>query len=421
MIDFKKVKNLFKKNKFLFFKKLTLKSFKIIISLPFFPFSLGIFIFINIFKPILHIRVSPLPTTRIGHFAQNVDLYLSHKKYIQKKKTLDIFFLENFISNYYLLKIWKTKIIIINLLIIKQIYLLNELLKISSNKIKTIESDRDTNNIYSNSKIKNENITFSSQEKILGYKILEKLGIAKQEKIVCFVDRNSYYLDSQHPDTDWSYHNYRNTNIDNFLPTAEMLTKKGYYVIRMGRHNKKKLFTQNKKIIDYSFSIYKSEFMDIFIPHLCEFYISVGTGPDAFAKIFRKPIVYVNHAPIGDLNTYREDSLFLCKRHYSTNLSRNLTLREIFEHGVGLCWNSKIFKKKKILLIENTPQEIYDVVLEMCNIIKDKKSLKRNKDNIKFWKIYEKYLIKYNIRYHHGNLLGKYSASFIKNNPLFLK
>ena len=117
MIYFKKITNLFKKNKIVFFKKLTIKIFKIIISVPFFPLSIAILTFIIIIKPFFHIRVGPLPTTRIGHFAQNVDLFLSYKKYEQKNKTLDIFFLEKFISNKYLLKIWKKKIVILNKLI----------------------------------------------------------------------------------------------------------------------------------------------------------------------------------------------------------------------------------------------------------------------------------------------------------------
>ena len=128
MIYFKKITNLFKKNKIVFFKKLTIKIFKIIISVPFFPLSIAILTFIIIIKPFFHIRVGPLPTTRIGHFAQNVDLFLSYKKYEQKNKTLDIFFLEKFISNKYLLKIWKKKIVILNKLIFTQVYILISIL-----------------------------------------------------------------------------------------------------------------------------------------------------------------------------------------------------------------------------------------------------------------------------------------------------
>jgi len=99
MIYLDRIISLYKKNKFIFFKKLFLKSLRIIFSLPLFPFSFFIFILILLVSPFIKIRIAALPTTRIGHFAKNVDLYLSYKKYFQKKKTLDIFFQEKFISN----------------------------------------------------------------------------------------------------------------------------------------------------------------------------------------------------------------------------------------------------------------------------------------------------------------------------------
>ena len=40
--------------------------------------------------------------------------------------------------------------------------------------------------------------------------------------------RDSAYLKHRHPEKNWSYHNYRNYEIDNFYEAAEALTKRGY-------------------------------------------------------------------------------------------------------------------------------------------------------------------------------------------------
>jgi putative glycosyltransferase (TIGR04372 family) len=420
MIYFEKIANLYKINKIVFFKKLTFKIFKIIISLPFFPVSFLIFLLIIVISPFFHIRIGPLPTTRIGHFAQNVDLYLSYKKYKQKKKTLDIFFLENFISNNYLLKIWKKDIIILNKLIFNQIYILILILRLNYYTIPIINSDRDTFNFYSNASIK-INIKFSPEEEKLGYNILKKIGIRKSDKFVCLVTRDSYYLNTYHGENDWSYHNYRDVDIKNYYLAAEALTKKGYYVLRMGTRNKKKMVSQNPKIIDYSFSEYKSDFMDIFLPSRCVFYISNGTGPDALPKIFRKPIAWVNIVPVAFLQAFRKDYVYLFKRHYSKTLLRDLTLKEIFKYGVAASLNSSSFKEKKIKLIENSPKEICNVVLELHKMINNKKYLKRDSNNSIFWNIYEENIVKFNFKYLHGTLFGKYSSAFLKNKNTFFQ
>ena len=255
----------------------------------------------------------------------------------------------------------------------------------------------------------------------MGYKILKKIGIRKSHKFVCLVTRDSDYLNTYHAGNDWTYHNYRDVDIQNYYLAAEALTKKGYYVLRMGTRNKKKMISENKKIIDYSFSEHKSDFMDIFIPSKCVFYISNGTGPDALPKIFRKPIAWVNLVPVAFLPAFRKDYIYLFKRHYSKTLSRDLTLKEIFRLGVADSLNSSVFKEKKIKLIENTPEEICNVVLELHQMINNKKYLKRDLNNNIFWNIYEENIARYNLKHLHGILFGKYSSDFLKNNISFLQ
>ena len=74
---------------------------------------------------------------------------------------------------------------------------------------------------------------------------------------------------------DWSYHDFRHTDINNFLLAAEELTKKGYYVFRMGVVVEKKFQTKNPKIIDYANSTLRSDFMDVYLGAKCSFCISL--------------------------------------------------------------------------------------------------------------------------------------------------
>ena len=421
MIYLEKIISLYKKNRFIFFKKLFLKSLRIIFSLPLLPVSFFIFISILLVSPIIKIRIAILPTTRIGHFAKNVDLYLSYKKYFQKKKTVDIFFQEKFISNEYLLKIWKRNLLIGNRLIFTQVYLMIFFFHANNHKIIFIESDRDTLNIHANPNIA-QNFKFSFEEERLGYKILEKIGFSKNDKFVCLIVRDDNYLKTIHPDTDWSYHDYRDSDVKNYYLAAENLTKRGYYVLRMGSMNKEKLISNNKKIIDYSFSKFRSDFMDIFLSSKCSFTISNALGLDALSKLFRKPIVWVNIVPIAWLCSFNANYIYLFKKHFSINLNRELSLKEIFEYEVAGSLNSEMYKKKGIKLVENTPQEISDAVLELDDMINSKNFYYKNLENNNklFWDIYEKKLIEYNYRNLHGKLLGRYSSKFLLNNKNYL-
>ena len=63
----------------------------------------------------------------------------------------------------------------------------------------------------------------------------------------------------------WSYHDYRHWDLDNFFLAAKELTKKGYYVFRMGVYAEKEFKSNNPKIIDYVNSDLKSDFMDVFL------------------------------------------------------------------------------------------------------------------------------------------------------------
>ena len=67
------------------------------------------------------IKISIMPSSRINHFAVNKKLFLLKKK---NKKTIDIFYCENHISNKYLKKKWREKIYIGNKFLFSQINLL---------------------------------------------------------------------------------------------------------------------------------------------------------------------------------------------------------------------------------------------------------------------------------------------------------
>ena len=195
--------------------------------------------------------------------------------------------------------------------------------------------------------------------------MLSKFGLKNNDKFICLAVRDRAYqlkkMSTRY--RDWKYHDFRHIDIDQFVLAAEELTKRGYYVFRMGVVVEKPFKSKNPKIIDYANSNLRSDFMDIYLGAKCTFCLTNGTGLDAIPSIFRRPIAYANFVPVEYFSTFSNRILGIFKHHFSIKSDRNLSLREIFMNTPLLTASN--YESKDILLIENTPEEIRDVAIEM--------------------------------------------------------
>ena len=388
--------------------------------------SFPVIIFIRIISPICLIRFGYLISNRIGHFAGNTELYLCEKD--EKINTpnhpfyFDIFFLNSDqICNLQLAKMWKRKILIFPRRIIQPMYLANKIIPGATRHeiLQPTQEDRDVHNLMSKCA---PHINFSKSEEEFGEKQLLKMGIQKNSKFVCLIVRDSAYVDKL-TNTNNDYHNYRDCDIQYYNLAAEYLSNQGYYVIRMGAIVKNKLISNNIKIIDYATNGMRSDFMDIYLGAKCYFCISSSLGWDGIPEIFRRPIVYTNILPIGYLRTYNSFYLNLSKHHINKQTRIELTLNEIFEMKVDSILDSKGFYEKNIELIENTPDEILDVVVEMNERLNgqwqddDESKILQTK----FWQIFKSQNLNFNNKPLHGEIKAKYSSSYLKNNPNWLQ
>jgi putative glycosyltransferase (TIGR04372 family) len=379
---------------------------------------------IRLLNPWILIRFSEMREERIGHFAGNIEMFLcEYNSGLHKplKRHINLFFLDkNRVSNKQVEIMWRRILRIIPSTFGRPIYQINRFLcKRSSYNFSSSDNNRDTHNLlYEHS----PHLNFTDSEIIKGEKYLRQMGIPLNSKIVCLLVRDSEYLDTTNPGHDWSYHNYRDSNISNYILCAEELANYGYYVVRMGAHVKSPLISKNPKIIDYATNGMRSDFMDVYLGYKCDYCISNSSGWDDLPKIlFRKPIVLVNFVPIAFFTTYLKNCLIIFKHHYSITTGKKLTLTEIFKLNASHYYQTDDFLMNQINLVENSPNEICDVAFEMVKLLESR--LKISKDEIllqnKFWDIYLSQL-NYKKRYVHNlnrtNIHSKISYSFIKNN-----
>jgi len=380
----------------------------------------------RLIKPWLLVRLDKLISSRIGHFAANTEIYFCERDAglnMPNQRYMDIFYLEKPVCNKQLTIMWQRVLRIWPAWIVESIILVNQLIpggkahKIGTNT----QDDRDVHNLLDRFP---PHLEFTAEEEALGKAGLQAMGLPDGAQFVCLNVRDSAFLDGLFSTGGWDYHNYRDSDIQNYVLAAEELADRGYFVIRMGVKVQSSINSTHPKVIDYAANGMRSDFMDIYLGAKCDFCISTSSGFDAIPTIYRRPIVFVNSLPVGYSSTFCDKYISITKHHFSTQLNRSLTLSEIFSHGVGFGHFSSDYETKGVELIENTPEEIRDVAIEMVErlagiwqVHADDEALQQ-----RFWEIFPSDVVDASIGNPlHGKISGRFGAAFLRNSPQFLE
>lgn len=400
------------------------RALRITLKLPLYAIGVLAVIVIRLIRPWLLVRFGGLFSSRIGHFAANTDLYLCERDAginVPDQHYVDLFYMSKPICNQQLATMWNRILRIWPVWILAPISRMNRMIPgWESHEIgNNTQNDRDVHNLLDRFP---PHLELTAEEEEKGEAGLRALGIPVGAPFVCLIVRDSVYLDTHQP-YDWSYHDYRDSDIQNYVVAAEELADRGYFVIRMGATVRESIKTIHPRVIDYATNGMRSDFMDIYLGARCEFCISTGTGWDYIPGIFRRPIVYVSFVPLGALSTFCASNLSLTKTHWFTRENRRLTLKEIFTHGVGFCVYTSDFETKGIRLIENTPEEIRDVVIEMAERLNGTWQAHEDDEDLqrRFWGIFPTDAKTADGKPLHGEIRARFGAAFLRNNRDWLQ
>lgn len=266
-------------------------------------------------------------------------------------------------------------------------------------------------------------ITFSTVENNKGRLFLKELGIKPlNHRFVCLMVRDSAYKEKYQNlrNRDWSYHDYRNSDIDTYKTAALALAAKGYWVFRMGKAVNKPFKVFHPQIIDYANSEFRSDFLDIWLMANCDFTISTSTGLDDVSIIFRKPILFVNHLPVGDCRTGSNDYTEYFKILQWEKNGEYLSLRDQINCGAIRFLNKSDYDRLGIKIIDNTSTQIKNAVLDFEKNLASKDN--QNGNSLlqkKFWEIMKEYK---DFSRYHGKYRAKISRVFLEeHHEWFLK
>jgi putative glycosyltransferase (TIGR04372 family) len=353
------------------------------------PFALLGVIIVRILRPFVLIRFGELYSSRIGHFTINTELYLCERDIMQEnRKIYDIFYHTLPICNYQLKKMWDRTLHVSRFLHLMRLTdSLNRLLPGYEKHIVPLEHSRDLDSYYERI---SPHLSFSAKEEECGMRALKDMGVCEKAPFVCFHVRDSAYLSTALPVYKWDYHSYRDARVQNYILAAEELARRGYFVIRMGSVIKEPLVSANPMIIDYARN-YRTDFLDIYLSAKCKFFIGSASGIDEVPKVFRRPVVYVNFIPLGVIEALTFIPLFIPKKLWLREEGRFLTFKEILDSGAGRYLFSEEYERGGLDVIDNTPEEITDVVIEMDERLKGTWKITEEDEELQrcFWSFFK--------------------------------
>jgi len=193
--------------------------------------------------------------------------------------------------------------------------------------------------------------SFTKAEEIRG-----KMGIGKEDWFVCLHVREAGF----HNDS--GRREWRNSSISNYIPAIKAITEAGGWVIRMGDNSMTPL-PQMDRVIDYPFSQFKSDLMDLYLIRECKFCIASQSGMLDVARLFQKPVVMPNMVVWVINYLLRRGDLGIMKHVYSRLQGRFLSIKELSKSG----WATQEFNgslSQDYEMHENSPEEIKALVCE---------------------------------------------------------
>ena len=198
-----------------------------------------------------------------------------------------------------------------------------------------------------------------SSDRERGWQCLQELGLPKNAWFVSLHVREGGFSDrGKH-----SVYTYRNSDINTHRMGIQSIVRRGGWVIRLGDRTMKPL-SPMPQAIDYALSDIKSDWMDIFLLSQCRFFIGTSSGPCDIPPIFGVPSILVNVWPIWEGTTTSKD-IFIPKLLWSKDEKRYLTFEEASENRLWKNYNSNLIASWGIEVVDNTPEEIDEVVVEM--------------------------------------------------------
>lgn len=363
---------------------------------------------IRALRPLVVIRIGALASNRIGHYAFDTELYLCQRDAgLTPRRAVDIFYNAAPVCNQQLRRMWER-----TLRVWPYVAVLDRMNRRlpggQAHQVVRRSWESYSQDMHRLIALTQPHLRFTPEEERLGRELLRQMGIPEGDSYVCFHARDSAYLDVSYPGKDWRYHDYRDSDVANYVPAAKELARRGYHAIRMGSVVGKSLPHDLPMVIDYATKC-RTDFLDLFLIAHSEFYLGSHDGLFTVAPVFRRPVALVNVVPIDLAPTWAENYLFIPKLLWLRREGRFMTFREIFDSEASIYDKSEDYENAGIELVENSAVEIAELAIEMEERLRGAWQTTSEDDELqsRFWSVFKH-------ARNHGPMVSRIGTAFLR-------
>ncbi|MBV8480100.1 MAG: TIGR04372 family glycosyltransferase [Actinobacteria bacterium] len=156
-----------------------------------------------------------------------------------------------------------------------------------------------------------------------------------------------------------------NAEIATYELAIEAIVHRGGWVVRMGDPGMPPLRAR-ERVLDYAHSPLRSDRLDVFVCAECRFFVGTASGPIGIPPTFGRPCVETNWAPLA-FRHWVPGNVFVPKLYRSTATGELLQLEQILASDVGYTPLVARLQSLGVELVENSAEELRDVVVEMMD------------------------------------------------------
>jgi putative glycosyltransferase (TIGR04372 family) len=331
-------------------------------KVPIFVLALPFVFLMRLLRPLIWIRLIPV-FERIGHGTANTDCYLLDRMAgLDPSKAVDIFYPDRpWKCNRQMIRIWKRLVPLYDFA-----YWIawanKEIPGFQAHHYDRPHGDRDFHGLSDDAP---PLMFFTIKEMDRGQALLRAMGIPAESPFVCFNSSDNSFLKTAVPGQDWGYHDYRDSDIDSYVLAIKELVARGYYCIRMGKTVHKPFAWKDAHVIDYAMSPWRSDFADLYLISRCHLNIGDTNGLNSVAWAFRKPWVSLNMIPVIAAPDWSRIHTIIFKKVRAMRENRLLNFKEMIAWDSRQYAFSEGYRKSGFEIIDNSPEEIRDAVIEM--------------------------------------------------------
>ncbi len=271
--------------------------------------AIPIVVLVRLVSNVRHYRFGTLETMRIGHFTMDAMEHILRQE-LETSSSTDFFWWDD-VSNQQWNRMIKGSLRVSTWAKYPALWNLVIPGGVRNTFTPSLTGTRDIEGLLSRSMTRP---SFTQEEESSAKAWLRSNGWSDGEPFVCLLVRDSAYLGGAAEEKtgqsityrDWSYHDYRDSDVETFIPMIEWLVGKSVWVLRMGRTMRQPVRVQSNRFIDYAFDEAASDLLDVWLFANCTACISTSSGPDNISLIYGKPMLCVNAMPLNVFVSYAE-------------------------------------------------------------------------------------------------------------------